>query len=193
MSTQFPCFDDPAAIFQKPICLSPLSKDLKGELKLIETKAHKCQVPPCETLKTVHALKVEVVHHAPCDSQLAHSFDVILAVPRLVTAFEKDGSHRGFHAGDFEWAGAGLIVKGRISGMTNEGTHRLPIKDCQKCNDRGIMEGRLCGQVVSAQDPALKGCQVIAAYRIKFDASIQGGSGAVFGTLEGDIICECKP
>jgi hypothetical protein len=89
---------------------------------------------------------------------------------------------------------AGLVLKltGRMSGFTNVGTHRPPIKVCQKCNDVGIMEGRLCGQVTEAGSTRLKGCRVLAAYRIRFDASIQGGSGAVVGTLEGVIVCPCK-
>jgi hypothetical protein len=50
-----------------------------------------------------------------------------LFVGRLVTAFEIDGEHRGFHAGDFEWTvTAGLKVAGRMSGVTNVGTHREP-------------------------------------------------------------------
>jgi hypothetical protein len=118
-----------------------------------------------------------------------------LFVGRLVTAFEIDGEHRGFHAGDFEWTvTAGLKVAGRMSGVTNVGTHREPpFKPCQKCDERGVMEGRLCGQVTTSQDPALKRCQVIAAYRIRFDPSRKGGNGDVEGTLEGLIICSSKP
>lgn len=101
--------------------------------------------------------------------------------------------HRGFHAADFVWFGAGgLKLEGRMSGVTNEGSHRLPIKACQRCDDRGIMEGRLCGQVTTAPDPTLKGCQVIAAYRIKFDPSVRGGSGRAVGTIEGVIISPCR-
>ena len=64
--------------------------------------------------------------------------------------------------------------------------------DCQKCDDKGVMEGRLCGQIASTSTPALNGCQVIAAYRIKFDPGATGGQGGVRGTLEGVIICACK-
>jgi hypothetical protein len=143
------------------------------------SEPHKCTTPECETLKTVHELKVELQSNPPCDSKLARSFDGTLFVGRLVTAFEIDGEHRGFHAGDFEWTGtAGLKVAGRMSGVTNVGTHREPpFKPCQKCDERGVMEGRLCGQVTTSQDPALKRCQVIAAYRIRFDPSRKGGNG----------------
>ena len=64
-----------------------------------------------------------------------------------------------------------------MSGVTNAGTHRLPaFKDCQKCDDRGVMEGRICGQIVSPNNPALNGCQVMAAYRIRFDSSAHRGN-----------------
>ena len=42
-----------------------------------------------------------------------------------------------------------------------------------------------------SQTPKLKGCQVIAAYRIKFVVKT-GGDGAVVGTLEGVLVCFCS-
>jgi hypothetical protein len=35
------------------------------------------------------------------------------------------------------------------------------------------------------------GCEIRAAYRLRFDPSEKGGSGAISGTLEGAIICDC--
>jgi hypothetical protein len=192
MATAFQCFDDPKAIFTKEFCVSAASKDLKGDLKLGSRKEHKCSQPACKTLRTAHALKVKVVS-TRCDSPAARPLNGVLSV-KLVTAFDTDGLHRGFHAGDFTLVGAGgLKVTGRMSGVTNEGSHRLPIRDCQECGDLGIMEGRLCGRVVNPGNSRLRGCQVIAAYRISFDQSFEGGSGAVVGTLEGVVICACKP
>lgn len=191
MPTQFQCFDDSAAILGKAFCVSALSKDLKGELGLISSNEQECHEPACKTLRTVHGLKATVVNTA-CDSATAEPLKGILTV-KLSTAFDTDGMQRGFHAGDFTWTGAlGLKVTGRVSGVTNEGSHRPPIQDCQKCDDRGIMEGKLCGQVGEAGDSKLNGCQVIAAYRIRFDPSVKGGSGAVLGTLEGVIVCFCS-
>jgi len=193
MATQ--CLDDPATILQKEFCLSPLSKDLvSGTLQLTDSKAHQCQKPVCKTLKTVHHLTVKVTAHAPCDSHAGALLDGLLEVARLVTVFDQDGGHRGFHAGDFVWKGAGSTqVTGRMSGITNAGTHRAPaFSDCQKCDDKGVMEGRLCGQITSTSTPAINGCQVVAAYRIKFDPGSTGGQGAFRGTLEGVIICPCQ-
>ncbi len=188
----FQCFDDPKTIFEKEFCVSAVSKDLRGALKLGNSKEHKCSQPVCKTLRTVHSLKVKVVATL-CDSPTARPLNGTLTV-ELVTAFDSDGNHRGFHAGDFTWTGVGgLKITGRMSGVTNEGSHRLPIKACQKCGDIGIMEGRLCGAVVNPGNSRLRGCQIIAAYRIKFDPSIGGGSGAVLGTLEGVAVCPCTP
>ena len=188
------CLDDPGTILQKEWCLSALSKELKGTLTLADHKIHQCHTPPCKTLKTTHQLKVAASAHAPCDSHTAQLLEGVIKVDRLVTVFDQDGQHRGFHAGDFVWQGSGSTqVIGRMSGVTNVGTHRKPVfAECQKCDDKGVMEGRLCGQINSTSTPALNGCQVIAAYRIKFDPSIGGGSGAITGTLEGVIICSCQ-
>jgi hypothetical protein len=185
------CFDDPKAILEKEFCLSAVSKDLKGDLKLGDPREHKCSQPECKTIRTVNFMKVKVVATL-CDSPAARPLNGTLTVD-LITAYDTDGNHRGFHAGDFTLAGAaGLIVKGRMSGVTNEGSHRLPIKSCQKCGDIGIMEGRLCGAVVDPGKSRLRDCQVIAAYRIKFDPSIVGAKGVAVGTLEGVLICPCS-
>lgn len=187
----FQCFEDPAAILEKAFCVTQTSKDLKGELDLTSMKDQKCNEPPCKTRRVAHTLKVTVVR-TRCDSDPGHFLDGTLTA-KLSTAFDTDGLHRGFHSGDFTWTGVGgLTITGRMSGITNSGTHRKPIKDCQKCGDRGIMEGKLCGEIIKPGDTKMKGCQVIAAYRIKFDPSEKGGSGAVVGTIEGVIVCFCK-
>jgi hypothetical protein len=190
MPPEFQCFDDPTAILERALCVSALSKDLKGELILSRSMGQKCMDPECKTLKTVHSLRVKL-EATRCDSPLAKALDGSLSA-KLITAFDTDGMHRGFHSGDFTWTGSsGVKVTGRMSGVTNVGSHRLPIKSCQKCSDLGIMEGRLCGQVIQARESKLKGCQVIADYRIKFDPSIKGGVGSVVGTIEGVIVCFC--
>jgi hypothetical protein len=195
MAIRIMCPDDPPTILQRTVCLATLSKDLEGRLSRRSSKRQQCRLPQCVTLKVVHRLQLKPTPHPPCDSPLARAFDGPIEVVRLVTVFDQDGMHRGFHAGEFTWTGSGgFKAAGRLSGVTNLGTHRTPaFKDCQRCNELGVLEGRLCGQVVQTRSPALKGCQVIAAYRIRFDPSTQGGSGAVRGTLEGVIVCPCRP
>jgi len=194
MPSQIPCPDDPALLLKQGLCLNALSKNMKGTLRLNASKEQKCEVPLCKALKTVHLLKLSPVAHRPCDSRLGRPFGGSIVVERLVTVFDQDGHHRGCHAGDFVWTGtAGAQVVGRMSGMTNVGTHRKPVfADCQPCDARGVMEGRICGRVVAAEDPAMKGCQIMGAYRIRFDPSLTGGSGAVTGVLEGVIVCPCR-
>jgi hypothetical protein len=54
------------------------------------------------------------------------------------------------------------------------------------------MEGMQMGSILRARDSRLVGCEVRAAYRLRFDPSEGGGSGAVQGTLEGAIVCDCR-
>src|SRR5262249_40388598 len=146
--------------------------NVKGLLFDGTTKDDPCHVPPCKTAKVQQKLELrDVTTNGPCDSKLALLLDGSFVVAGLVTVFEQDATHRGVHAGDFQWSAPGsFTVTGRISGLTNEGSHRAPHFDpCQKCGDRDIMEGRLCGQVIDSKDPALRDSQIMAAYRIKFD------------------------
>lgn len=194
MAPQIQCFDDVSTIHRGEFCLNALSKNFEGKLIRTTADEHKCAEPECKTFTAVHRLLVKPRVNQPCDSRLARPFGGTLEVARLVSALDQDGQHRGFHTGDFTWTGTGgVVVKGRMSGMTNVGTHRQPVfKDCQPCDARGVMEGRLCGPVVSAEDPALKGCHVIAAYRIKFDPSAHFQNTAISGVIEGVIICPCR-
>ena len=53
------------------------------------------------------------------------------------------------------------------------------------------MIGRLCGVIQRAVEQQLVGCNVFGTYRIQFDPGKQGATGAVRGTLEGLVICNC--
>jgi hypothetical protein len=191
MATQFKCLDDPPVILKQKMCLNAVSKNMKGELEPHVKNEQKCEKPKCLTLKTGHSLKLAVSPHK-CDSKLGKLLDGVITVERLISAFEQDGSHRGFHAGDFTWKGSKFVAVGRMSGMTNEGTHRKPIfADCQQCDERGVMEGRICGQITETGIEELKGCQIFGAYRIRFDPTQEGGKGSVAGVIEGVLICSC--
>ncbi len=188
-----PCgyLDQPKPLYRRPICLNEVSKNLRGDLRRLAIKRRECDDPKCVTLKTVHALRVEVRSY-DCDSNVAKRMDGQLVIPRLVHALNNDGHGRGTHTGSFIWDGNGIDVEGEISGMTNLGTHRRPVfDDCQQCDERGVMEGRLCGRIVDAKKKKLIGCRVVAAYRIRFDPSESFQDTAVTGTLEGLIVCPC--
>jgi hypothetical protein len=188
------CSDDPDVLLERRICLSALSKDLSGELHLLEHEVEKCKTPECETLKTVHLLKLEVVRHEPCDFQGGEAFDGVLYVSDLVHAFmDGDGNNRGVHGGSFRWRGRGALAIGEISGITNAGTHREPAFDpCQTCDAHGYMEGRFCGSVLKARSRALIGCELLGTYRLRFDPGKDGGHGAISGALEGALMCRCR-
>lgn len=119
--------------------------------------------------------------------------DGVLAVRRLVTAFvDGSGENRGLHTGALEWIGSDAQVRGTLSGTTNVGTHRQPAFDpCQECHAPGYMEGRLCGRVVKTRDNRLRGCQLTASYRLRFDPSEGAIDTGVTGTIEGLIVCSC--
>jgi len=53
-----PCFDDPGSILQQSLCLSALSKDLKGSFGAPHATPHECHAPACKTLKVVQTLKL---------------------------------------------------------------------------------------------------------------------------------------
>jgi hypothetical protein len=188
------CLDEPPIILQQKMCLNAVSKNLKGNFKPTAREKQSCARPECKTLKTVHALRMKTQSNPPCDSPLSKSLEGEFVVERLVTAYEVDGNNRGFHAGDFVWKSMAATIAGRISGMTNVGTHRAPVFQpaCQKCDTRGVMEGRLCGQVVETQNPELKDCHIVGSYRIKFDPSVGGGAGqTVSAVIEAELICRC--
>ena len=84
-----------------------------------------------------------------------------------------------------------MVATGTLSGVTNAGVHREPAgKDCQRCDEHGVMEGRLCGRIVRGPRE-LRGCNVIEVYLLRFDAGAGGGEGGVQGTFEGVIVCPC--
>jgi hypothetical protein len=180
------------ALIDRVVCLSELSKDLEGELRLLESEKERCKELDCTTLETVHQLELKVARH-DCDSDVGSLLDGTLHSGDLVHKFKDgDGNRRGVHEGTFRWRGRGTLATGTLTGITNAGTHRKPaFDDCQRCDERGVMEGMLIGVIRRARDRRLIGCEVRAAYRLRFDPSEQGGSGAISGTLEGALVCDC--
>lgn len=125
---------------------------------MVDARRHECREEDCPTLTAEHVLRLDLTSHA-CDSGLGLLFDGRLVSKDLVSVFAaSSGERRGMHTGTFIWQSAAGPVEGRLSGMTNEGTHREPAFDaCQRCDERGVMEGRLCGRIVCPTDPRLAG------------------------------------
>jgi hypothetical protein len=171
--------------YKERICMQAVSKDLRGDFSVERQEEQTCKEPPCVTLKGWLTFKVDVTPHKPCDAVPAFDGQI---KGELVFAYIKDGHGRGYHLGRFEWAGAGSMLMGRMSGVTNAGTHRAPAQPCEPCDRRGHMEGRLDAVVV---DGEYQGCRVLATYVIDFDPGSRVQSTAVHGTLEGVSICPC--
>jgi hypothetical protein len=191
--TDVACPDDPRHIQSDLMCLYAVSKDLEGKLALEESEIERCDDRECDTLKTRHVLALSVKSsRGECDSRESTALDGQLTARDLTSAFiEGSGDHRGFHAATFQWKNSGLIIAGTLSGVTNAGVHRAPVfKECQRCNEHGVMEGRLCGQIRRGPRE-LRGCNIIGVYLLRFDAGRAGGEGAVQGTFEGVIVCPC--
>jgi hypothetical protein len=174
--------------YEEPICMQQVSKDLKGEFSVEKQEQLDCAEPPCVTLKGWITFGVEVMPHDPCDAVPA--FDGTIE-GELVFAYINDGHGRGYHLGRFKWAGSASTLIGRMSGVTNAGTHRAPATAaCEPCDPPGHMEGRLDAVVV---DGEYQGCRVLATYVIDFDpGSRVQSTGLRGGTLEGVLICPCE-
>lgn len=172
-------------------CLYELSKDLKGELTLGQANDEKCERLNCTSFKTTHKLEAELSSHPQCDSKEGKVLDGRLIV-KIVHGLINNGQGRGAHYGRFQLSSvSGTTVGGQLWGITNACTHREPIIDCEPCDLKGHMEGRLAG-VIQQSDESLIDCRVFGSYVIKFDQSTGFISTAVTGTLEGVIVCECE-
>jgi hypothetical protein len=174
--------------YRERICMWAVSKDLRGQFVVVEQEEQECKSPPCVTLKARLEFGAQVTPHAPCDAVASRVFDGTIE-GELLFAHIENGYGRGYHLGRFKWAGAGSTLIGRMSGVTNAGTHRSPAAPCEACDRRGHMEGRLDAVVVDGEH---QGCRVLATYVIDYDTSHRAQDTAITGTLEGVLICPCE-
>ena len=198
MSSQF---DDPKILKTKKVCLNKVSKNLQqGTLKRTSIKDEACEVPNCKTRKLTHNLILPVAAHT-CDSTTSNVLNGKIVVEELVTAKLPAADGRGIHSGNFVWTGttaSGVVVKGTMNGLNNIGPHRKPFignAACeQNCDTRLVMEGRFSGKVTAAnqQFQKLIGCEVVADYRLRLNASEDEPLSSPNGTLEGLLICVCQ-
>jgi hypothetical protein len=193
--THVACPDDPRHIISDLMCLYRVSKNLEGRLALEESEVEACERRDCKTLKTRHVLDLDVRTSGDrCDDGEARILNGRLLSIDLASAFSNgSGENRGFHGATVRWTETGgrMVATGTLSGVTNAGPHRDPFfRECQQCDERGVMEGRLCAQIRRAP-PDFVCCNVIGVYLLRFDANAKGGGGAVQGTFEGVIVCPC--
>jgi hypothetical protein len=174
--------------YKEPICMKAVSKDLRGQFFVKEQEVQECKRPRCVTLKARLHFELQVRPHRRCDSVAARVLDGSIE-GELVFALIENGYGRGYHLGSFRWSGAAATLVGRMSGVTNAGTHRDPVAPCEPCDRRGHMEGRLDAVVV---DGEYQRCRVLATYVIDYDTSHEAQDTAIIGTLEGVLICPCE-
>ena len=169
--------------FERKICLTQLSKNAKGELKVNKQDRQKCEKSQCITLKALYDLNLELVSHKDCDK--LPGLDGRL-IARLRVATDNDGHGRGFHMARYRWeTRSGEVIEGRMRGITNAGSHR----ECEKCDVLGHMEGVLGGRIVEGKR---KGCRVRASYVIEYDPGQGAQDTAVRAAFEGVMVCRCE-
>jgi len=172
-------------------CVFELSKNMKGKISLYRGVPGSCDKEDCVTLKTGHKIGIRLISNKSCDSKIGRLLDGLLQAD-VVHALNNNGEGRGAHFGNFKLlTNLGVTVSGSIAGITNGGTHRNPLDDCETCNSMGHMEGRISGRVTKGRQPLI-GCRLFGSYVIKFDPSVDFVDSALVGTLEGVIVCECK-
>ena len=76
------CDGRPEELAQAVLCLDELSKDVKGELTIIDLDDHACEQLDCRTRVVERLLRAEVFSHR-CDSELGTLLDGQLIVRDL--------------------------------------------------------------------------------------------------------------
>lgn len=174
-------------------CLDAVSKDIEGRLMLLAAEPEECRKLDCRSLTTRHAMKGRLITHE-CDGDLGRRLDGTLIVDPLTTVFEDgDPAGRGVHAGDFRWSNRGLVITGRLQGITNAGILRRPFeRACEECRQPNVMIGRLCGTIGRALfAPDLQGAVVTAVYRFEADLSSDVDAVPLIGAIEGAVVQVC--
>src|SRR5215204_4433151 len=93
-----PCADTPDDIRCPRMCLYSISKDVKGELRLIDSVTEECGTPRCVTLKVIDFVRAEASTHRQCETDQGQYFNGDLKIYDLTHAFINGSSkQRGFH------------------------------------------------------------------------------------------------
>lgn len=179
---------DPTEHYKEPICMLRVSKDWRGRFEVAESDQKPCANPQCTTVKALVNFKAEIRRHDPCDAPGAGGLDGTIT-GLLAFSYINDGQQGGYHVGRLDWSGANSKLIGRMKGVTNAGTHRPPLMQCERCHNPGHMEGCLEAVVVDGEH---QGCRLIATYAIAFDPSVRPQDTDFRGTLEGVLICDCS-
>jgi hypothetical protein len=188
---------DAAALRNNTYCLHEISKNIDGEVLVLDADQKTCPNPSCEPLTLVQYLDL-TLRSADCDSNFGTILDGIMRVSNLTTVFTGPSERlRGVHAADFfywkPFAGGG-IGSGTLQGITNAGIVRPPVfRECEECRQVGILTGHLFATGNNVPGIPVPDFNVDAVYRLAWDpiAGVRM-SAPVTGTLEGVIIMPCQ-
>jgi hypothetical protein len=170
-------------------CIFELSKKMtNGQMRRIgEPRSYTCDSPSCKSFKGEHNFFCILKTNKECDSKMATIVDGTLT-SEIVHGLIINGEGRGAHHGKFRIGGSKDIeVVGILGGITNAGTHH-GTKDCEPCDIKGHMEGRLVGNI---EKGPLIGSRIIASYMIFFEHSPEFTDTIANGELEGIIVSDC--
>lgn len=177
-------------VFEANECIYEISKKMVfgRMIRVGKPRSDICDSLSCKSFKVRHRFECRLRTNQECDSKVAKVLNGRLISPKLIHGLVLDGQGRGAHHGNFLLTGAqGTEVIGALSGITNAGTHHGN-SDCESCNVKGHMEGRLEGNVKRGP---LKGSRIFAAYMIFFEHSTEFTDTIVNGELEGILVHEC--
>lgn len=160
MSSEGPTFESRECIFE-------LSKKMtNGQMRRIgEPRLYTCDSPACKTFKVEHNFTCILKTNKECDSKTAAIIDGRLT-SEIIHGLIKNGEGRGTHHGKFRIAGSkGIEVTGMLAGITNAGTHH-GTSNCEPCNVKGHMEGRLVGNIKKGTLTGSNLCFIYDIFRI---------------------------
>jgi hypothetical protein len=124
MASLPPCPDNPEALVERRVCLHAISKDLEGEMRVLEDDGQDCP-DGCRTLKTVCLLDLRTAVYVPCDE--ASALHGRFSVRDLVHAFQDgDGNRRACTRGRSGGLGRASLRSGRSLGSPTPAPIAVP-------------------------------------------------------------------
>jgi hypothetical protein len=171
-----------------------LSKNLRGEFKVEPIKHYACKDPLSGAVRKMWSgptrFKLVVVSNQnPCD-ELPQLFGGTMDVSWTVTVRD-EATPFGTHEGKFAWVDGPSKAAGTMNGTWGCGTHRQPLKDCERCRVRDHVEGLLVGEVTAGR---LKGATIRATYAGQIDpgqVTPTSFPGTIQLTLDGVYVVKC--
>jgi len=176
-------------------CVAPVSKDVQGEVHVVDVTRQACSSPACEPMVVVQHLRLKLTTHA-CDSSIAIGLDGTMLIRDLVTIFAQPSERtRGVHAGKIYWTpSAGGRIVGTVAGITNGGVFRRPaVPDGEDCDAIDVLSGHLSGVGSNLLAIPVPEFLIEAEYRLTGKSNaVELSTSSVAGVLEGVLLQPCR-